>query len=155
MLTKSECLSVLSSIDANDGEVNRQIRALMSSPTIPVDVIRFIIDHKSSDEAEFYEMLRRQHNKQKSKIYTSILRDPESSADAALTLSCFLTQVMLYERKIENPARFFKSIRADEISAALSQFFLDSTSDVCIRMLRLIRADLLVFELASGRRERA
>ena len=85
----------------------------------------------------------------KSKLYTNIVRGVNTDTDCITTLNCLLTQILLYGAKLENKEKFFKEVRAEEISRVMNEFFRDDTIDRASALLGLIRSDLLVLEYIS------
>ena len=98
-------------------------------------------------------MLRKNHNKKKSPLYTNIVREITDPTEAVITLSCLLTQILLYGKKLEKAELFFKEARSEEISRVLNEYFKTGLYEDCLNLLKVIRADLLVLEYIAGRRE--
>jgi hypothetical protein len=98
-------------------------------------------------------MIRQNHNKKKSPLYTNIVREQTETKDIVLTLSCLLTQIFLYGNKLEQPEIFFKEARADEITQVLNEYFQTGTVENCCNLLKIVKSDLLVLEYIAGRRE--
>jgi hypothetical protein len=98
-------------------------------------------------------MIRKNHNKKKSPLYTNIVREQTEIKDVTLTLSCLLTQILLYGNKLDQPELFFKEARAEEITRVLNEYFQTGLAENCCNLLKIIRSDLLVLEYIAGRRE--
>jgi hypothetical protein len=154
MITKNDCLSILVKLEDNGvAGIDSYMRKLLISREIPLEVLKFISDNRGLEISNFYEMLRKNHNKKKSPLYTNIVRENSSQKDIITTLSCLLTQILLYGAKLETQEIFFKEARAEEISRVLNNYFKTGIYDECISLLKMIRSDLLVLEYIAGRRE--
>lgn len=154
MITKNDCLSILVKLeDSGVKNIDTYMRKLLISREIPLEVLKFISDNRGLDISNFYEMLRKNHNKKKSPLYTNIVRDQTEIKDIVTTLSCLLTQILLYGSKLERQELFYKEARADEITKVLNEYFQTGLSEPCHSLLKLIKSDLLVLEYIAGRRE--
>lgn len=154
MLTKDECLSLLVKIEDKGINIDAQMKNLIISRDVPIDVLKFISANQGIEATNFYELLRKKHNKNKSPLYTNLLRETKNVDDIILTLNCLLTQILLYTRKLtENKEAFLKEVRAKEITFALNQYFNSDDPTVCLNLLKLIKTDLLVLDYLNDRRE--
>jgi hypothetical protein len=156
MITKNDCLSILTKLDESGvGGVNLYMRKLLVSREIPLDVLRFISDNRGLEVSHFYEMLRKSHNQKKSPLYTNILKEIDDPQEAVTTLSCLLTQILLYGKKLENRDQFFREVRAEELTRVLNNYFKTGLYEECLNIIKVIKADLLVLEYIAGRRDLA
>ena len=156
MITKNDCLSILVKLEDNGVKgIDAQMRKLLVSKDIPLDVLKFISENRGIEVGNFYEMLRKSHNQKKSPLYTNILKEVENPDELITTLSCLLTQIILYGNKLINRDQFFREVRAEEVSRVINNFFKTGTYDECQALLKLIKSDLLVLEYIAGRRELA
>jgi hypothetical protein len=154
MITKNDCLSILVKFeDSGIPEAKQYIKKLVLAKDPTIEVLKFISAHRGIEVSNFYEMLRRNHNKKKSPLYTNIVRDLEDPKEVITTLSSMLTQILLYGNKLDSPTNFYREARAEEISRVLNNYFREGTLDDCYKMLRLIKSDLLVLEHIAGRRD--
>ena len=154
MITKNDCLSILAKLDENGVQgVNPYMKKLLLSKTIPLEVLKFISDNRGLEVSRFYEMLRRSHNQKKSPLYTNILKEIDDPQEVVTTLSCLLTQVLLYGKKIENKDQFFREVRAEELTRVLNNYFKTGLYEDCLSLIKLLKSDLLVLEYIAGRRE--
>ena len=154
MITKNDCLSILVRLeDKGVSNIDTYMRKLLTSREIPLDVLKFISDNRGLEISNFYEMLRKNHNQKKSPLYTNIVREVADPIEVSITLSCLLTQILLYARKVEKPEEFFKEARGEEITAVLNTYFKTGLYEDCIALIKLIKSDLLVLEYIAGRRE--
>lgn len=153
MITKNDCLSILVKMEVQGVNVNPQMRKLLVSNDLPIDVLKFIAKNKGIDALNFYEMLRKKHNQKKSHLYRNIVREVDQVDDVIITLSSLLQQIVLFSNKLENPDHFLKEVRAEEITRVLNLYFKDGITADCEALLKLIKADLLVFEYINERRD--
>jgi hypothetical protein len=153
MITKNDCLSILVKLEDNGVNIDSCMRKLLVSREIPLEVLKFISDNRGLEITNFYEMLRKNHNKKKSPLYTNIVREMADPNEAIITLSCLLTQILLYGKKLESSDMFFKEARAEEIARVLNDYFKTGIFDECLALLKLVKSDLLVLEYIAGRRE--
>ena len=154
MITKNDCLSILVKLeDSGAIEANYYIKKLMVSREPSVEVLKFISQQRGFEIGRFYEMLRKNHNKHKSPLYTNILKDITDQKEVLTTLSSLLTQILLYGSKLENALAFYREARAEEISRVLNAHFKTGDLEACLTMLQIIKSDLLVMEYIAGRRD--
>jgi hypothetical protein len=154
MITKNDCLSILTKLDESGvSDVNPYMRKLLISRDIPLEVLKFISDNRGLEVSKFYEMLRKSHNQKKSPLYTNILKEIDDPQEVVTTLSCLLTQVLLYGKKLENRDQFFREVRAEELTRVLNNYFKTGLYEDCLNIIKVIKADLLVLEYIAGRRE--
>ena len=153
MITKNDCLSILVKLEDNGVNIDSCMRKLLVSREIPLEVLKFISDNRGLEITNFYEMLRKNHNKKKSPLYTNIVREIADPNEAIITLSCLLTQILLYGKKLDSSDIFFKEARAEEIARVLNDYFKTGIFDEWLTLLKLIKSDLLVLEYIAGRRE--
>lgn len=154
MITKNDCLSILVKLeDSGVANIDTYMRKLLVSREIPLEVLKFISDNRGLEISKFYEMLRQSHNKKKSPLYTNIVREQSNPKDIVITLSCLLTQILLYGSKLERPEQFFKEARAEEITRVLNEYFKTGVYESCQNVLKMVKTDLLVLEHIAGRRE--
>lgn len=154
MITKNDCLTILVRM-GDEGIVGTEpfIRKLLGAKEPPIEVLQFISKNMGFDATNFYEHVRKNYNNKKSDLYKNIVTEQENPAEAAIILSCLLTQIMLYSRKIDEKSLFYKEVRAEEITRVLNTYFVEDSYESCLALLKLIRADLLVLEYINGRRE--
>jgi hypothetical protein len=153
MITKNDCLSILVRLeDAGIKNIDTYMRKLLVSREIPLDVLKFISENRGLEISNFYEMIRQNHNKKKSPLYTNIVREQATPNEVVLTLNCLLTQILLYGKKLDQPELFFKEARAEEITRVLNEYFSTGLIENCCNLLKMIKSDLLVLEYIAGRR---
>ena len=154
MITKNDCLSILTKLDESGvSGVNSYVRKLVVARDIPLEVLKFISDNRGLEVSKFYEMLRKSHNQKKSPLYTNILKEVDDPQEVVTTLSCLLTQILLYGKKLENRDQFFREVRAEELTRVLNNYFKTGLYEECLNLIKVIKSDLLVLEYIAGRRE--
>lgn len=154
MINKSDLLSVLVALEDKGINIDKQMRKLITSKEIPMDVLKFILDNRGSEVANFYEMLRKKHNQKKSPLYHNIVKDVEDTDDLITTLACLLVQITLYSKKLLVGKEIFqREARAEEITRVLNNYYSTGDFGQCISLIKLIKADMLVLEYISGRRD--
>jgi len=154
MITKNDCLSILTKLDESGvSGVNPYVRKLLMAREIPLEVLKFISDNRGLEVSNFYEMLRKNHNKKKSPLYTNILKEIDDPQEVIITLSCLLTQIILYGKKLDNRDQFFREVRAEELTRVLNNYFRTGLYESCLSLIKLFKADLLVLEYIAGRRD--
>ena len=154
MITKNDCLSILTKLDESGvSGVNSYVRKLVVARDIPLEVLKFISDNRGLEVSKFYEMLRKSHNQKKSPLYTNILKEIDDPQEVVTTLSCLLTQILLYGKKLENRDQFFREVRAEELTRVLNNYFKTGLYEECLNLIKVIKSDLLVLEYIAGRRD--
>ena len=154
MITKNDCLSILTKLDESGvSGVNSYVRKLVVARDIPLEVLKFISDNRGLEVSKFYEMLRKSHNQKKSPLYTNILKEIDDPQEVVTTLSCLLTQILLYGNKLESKDQFFREVRAEELTRVLNNYFKTGLYEECLHLIKILKSDLLVLEYIAGRRE--
>ena len=146
MITRNDCYLLLAEINEKGIDTSTQIKSLMSSTSIPLDVIKFINDNRQLDLTNFYEKIRKSYNNKKSKLYINIVKEVENPQEVLTTLSSLLTQILLFTKSADDKQMFMRHSRAQEISQVLNNYFKDYNLTNCVKLLRLIKADLKALE---------
>ena len=154
MITKNDCLTLLVSLEDHGVNIDAQMKKLITSKEIPMDVLKFILDNRGMDVANFYELLRKKHNQKKSPLYHNIVKEITDPEEIITTLACLLVQITLYSNKLDSNKEIFqREIRAEEITRVLNSYYATGALDQCLAMIKLLKTDLLVLEYIGGRRE--
>ena len=142
MITKQDCIILLTEIGNTD-----KLKELLVQDQPSIEIIKFINDNRQLDLTRFYQKIRKSYNNKKSKLYINIVKEVEDPTEVLTTLSAMLTQILLFSKDVSDKAIFLRHARADEIAAVLKNYF--STYDItnCLKLIRLIKADLKVCEL--------
>lgn len=146
MITKNDCILLLTDISEKNIETTAIMKKLLSNPDIDMEVIKFINDNRPLDVGQFYEQLRYNYNHKKSKLYINIVKEIEDPNEVLTTLSSLLTQILLYSKKCSDREMFLKHSRAEEISKVLTRYFKYYDLSVCLQLLRIIKLDLKALE---------
>ena len=75
MITKNDCLTILVSLEDRGVNIDAPMKRLVTSSSIPMEVLKFILDNRGMEVANFYEMLRKKHNQKKSPLYHNIVKE--------------------------------------------------------------------------------
>lgn len=154
MIKKHDCLTLLVSLEDRGVDIDQHMKKLLTAKEIPIDTLKFILDNRGIEVANFYEMLRRKHNQKKSPLYHNIVKDIADPEEVITTLACLLVQITLYGKKLtSNKEIFQREVRAEEISRVLHDYYATGMLDSCLALMKLLKADLLVLEHISGRRD--
>lgn len=152
MLQNTDLVLLLNDLETQGIDVSSQMSKAIMSEDIPLDVVKFINDRRKIDIAEFYKQIRKNYNAKKSNLYKNIVFKELEPQEYLTTLSAFLLQVILYSKHVKDDTMFFRHTRVEEITKVLNNYF--NTYDIIsiIKILKLIRADILAFEYIDGRR---
>ncbi len=147
MITKNDIIILLTDLETKGLNVKKQLNDLFKSNEISLDVIKFINDNRQFDLASFYELIRNNYNKKKSKLYKNIVKeDLNNPKESVTTLSALCLQINLFASKLKDDRLFIKHSRAEEITQALNNYYKTYDLIPCIKVLKLIKADLKAFE---------
>lgn len=154
MITKNDCLTILVSLEDRGVSIDQPMKKLITAREIPLDVLKFILDNRGMEVANFYEMLRKKHNQKKSPLYHNIVKEITDPDDIITTLSCLLVQITLYSKKLSSNREIFqREIRAEEITRVLNEYYKTGSLENCLALIKLLKTDLLVLEHIGGRRD--
>jgi len=156
MLQLNDLVLILTEMEnSGDEGAHEQLMRTLRTSTISTNTLKYINDRRPLDVTQFYERMRKNHNEKRSNLYKNIVRDLEDPDEAISTLSAFVLNLFLYSKHVEdrNKNLFFKHVRAEEATRVLNLFYKNHDVTSAIKLLRLLKADLIVFETANGRRE--
>ena len=154
MINKSDLMTVLVALEDRGLDINQYMKKLISAKEIPLEVLKFILDNRGIEVANFYEGLRKKHNAKKSPLYHNIVKEISDPEEIITTLACLLVQITLYSNKLPTNREIFqREVRAEEITRVLNNYYSTGSLDQCIALLKLLKTDLIVLEHISGRRE--
>ena len=146
MITKTDCYILLAELEKDGIETKDALDKLSRSNNLPIDVIQFINQNRQLDLAMFYEKLRKNYNHKKSMLYKNIVKEVEDPNEVLTTLSSMLTQILLFSKQVNNKQMFLKHARCNEITLVLNNYFKTYDLTNCLRLLRMIKADLKCLE---------
>lgn len=151
-LSKKDCLILLNemkehtNIENEINEINNHILKTLKSEYLPIDTVRFINDKRPLEATDFYNSLRKNYNNKRSKLYINIVKEIEDPQEVLTTLASLQLQILLYSKNVDNKSVFFSSVRADEISRVLNEYYKSYNILNAINLLRLIKSDCKVLE---------
>lgn len=146
MITKTDCYILLAELEKDGIDTKDALDKLSKSNNLPIDVIQFINENRQLDLAMFYEKLRKNYNHKKSMLYKNIVKEVEDPNEVLTTLSSMLTQILLFSKQVNNKQMFLKHARCNEITLVLNNYFKTYDLTNCLRLLRMIKADLKCLE---------
>lgn len=146
MITKNDCILLLTSLQEKGLEVKSYIIKLMSEDDLNLDVLKFINDNRELELSKFYEKIRKNHNQKKSNLYGNIVKEIEEPQEVIITLSAMLTQILLYSKKLENKKLFLTHARANEITQVLNNYFDNYDIKNALKLMKVIKADIKCLE---------
>ena len=150
MLTKNDLLLLLTDLEVQGIDVTREVNKLIKSEKISGDVLKFVNDNRQLDVAAFYEMLRKNYNHKKSRLYMNLVKEEFSDpSEVLVTLSALNLQIMLYAKKLADNKMFLKHSRGEEISYVLNNYYKTYDLIPCLKLLKVLKADLKAFEAIS------
>ena len=74
MISKNDCLILLTDLENKGLETQSQIKTLLSNNSVTLDVLKFINDNRQLDLTKFYEKLRKSYNNHKSNLYINCIK---------------------------------------------------------------------------------
>lgn len=146
MITKGDITLLLDDLKERGIDINGYLKELYSTPTIPVNIIKFLNDNRGFDIANFYEKLRYNYNHKRSDLYLNIVKELDDVEDVLTTLASYNLQVLLYARKVKDKEMFYRNSRVDEVTKVLNDYYDTFDIDKCVKVLSLIKADIKLFE---------
>ena len=146
MITKNDCILLLSDLEERGVDTSAKLKEVIKLAEPSIDIIKYINDNRQLDLSKFYEKIRKSYNNKKSTLYINIVREIESPNEVLITLSAMMTQVLLYAKGVEDREMFLRHARAYDISRVLANYFQTYDLTNCIKLLRIIKADLKALE---------
>ena len=145
-LTKNDCLLLLSEISDKGINTDQVTAQLYAQKELPLSVVKFINDNRELDLTKFYKKLRKSYNDKHSKLYYNIVKEVDDTTSVLTTLSSLQLQILLYSKQADNVEMFLKNARLSEISYVLLNYAKTYDLTPCLKVLRLVKADLKALE---------
>ena len=79
-------------------------------------------------------------------MYINIVKEIEDPTEVLTTLSAMLTQILRYSKKVENKTMFLRHARANDITKVLNNYFANYDLTLCLKLMRIIKADIKALE---------
>lgn len=153
MISKNDLVLILTEISEKTGvDTTDKITKVLTSRNIPLDIVQYVNKERELDVSKFYAYIRKSYNQKKSKLYINIMKEIDDVNDVLTTLSSLNLQLLLFSKQLDDKQLFFKHSRAEEITKVLNLYFQNYDLTNCLRLLHLIKADIIAFETLSGRR---
>lgn len=146
MISKLDILSLLNELKERGEDVISYEREVVSSSSIPLNIIKFLNDKRSFEVSKFFEKLRHSYNHKKSDLYLNIVKEVSDVEDVLTTLASYNLQVLLFAKKVEDKEMFYRNARVEEVTRALNNYYKTFELDSCLQILSLIKADIKLFE---------
>lgn len=145
-LKKTDCILLLTELQDKGIDIKDNMNKLIQSPSLPLDVLKFINDNKQLDVCKFYEKTRKNYNDKKSDLYINIVKEIDDPQEVLTTLAALQLQVILYSKKVENKKLFLDNMRALEITYVMNNYFKTYDITQAIKLLRMYKADIKALE---------
>ena len=147
MISRNDLILLLTELEDQGENVSKELNTLMINSSIPSSVLKFINQRRHFDVANFYDLIRRNYNSKKSSLYINLVRESFNDPNEVLiTLSALNLQIMLYAKKLDDNKMFLKHSRGEEIAYVLNHYYKTYDLIPCLKLIRLIKADLKSFE---------
>lgn len=148
MITKSDCILLLTELKEHGVDnAEKELFALLKQTEPSVDIVRFINENRELELSKFYNKIRKSYNNKKSNLYINIVKEIEEPQEVLTTLSAMLTQILLFSKGLEDKQMFLRHSRAEEISLVLTNYFKTYDITNCLKLLKLIKADIKALEV--------
>lgn len=152
MISSNDALLLLTELQEEGKDVKPYINKVLASQLPPLEVLKYINDNRQLDVAAFYEHIRKNYNKKKSDLYINIVKEVKDPEEVLTTLSAMLTQILLFSKRVKDRELFLNHSRAAEIAKVLKIYFETYDLTYSLKLLKLIKADILALETIAGRR---
>lgn len=151
MISKNDCIILLNELKKQGVDTNETLRKLIRLEEPDIEIIKFINDSRQLDLTSFYKKIRKSYNNKKSSIYINIVKEITDPNEVLITLAALETQILIYSKNVEDKVMFLNHSRANEISMVLSNYFKTFDITNCIKLLRIIKADIKATEYLYGK----
>ena len=148
MISKNDCILLLTDLQESGIDVKEQLNNLIKTNDL-LKCIEFINSNRQLDLTSFYEALRKNYNNKKSKLYINIVKEIDEVDDVLTTLASLQLQILLFSKNASNKQMFLRHSRFSDISKVLLNYYNTYDLTICLKLLRLIKADLKACESFS------
>lgn len=151
MITKQDCLLLLTELQKHGIDTTQYIKKAVSNSSVDLETLKFINDNRPLEIVAFYEKLRKSYNHKKSSLYKNIMKDldEENISEVLTTVASLQLQILLFSKYVDNPETFLKHSRLEEIALCLVSYAKTYSLINCIQLLRLVKADIKALESIS------
>lgn len=148
MITRRDCLLLLSELSARGINTDSMLKLALKSQDVNINVIKFINSNRQLDANAFYEKIRRSYNHKKSNLYKNIVTcdEVDCSETVLTTLAALNLQILLFKENVSDVKMFLNHTRFEEINQSLLNYSRTYDLIPCIKVLQFIKADLKAFE---------
>lgn len=146
MLQKTDVILLLTDLQEQGIDVKDQLNKTIVSPTVQLDVLKFINDHRSLDVTEFYKHIRKSYNNKRSDLYVNIMKEVEDPQELLTTLASFSLQSILYSKNVSNKQMFLRHARLEDVEKCLLDYAQTYSLINCQNLISLLRADIKAVE---------
>lgn len=148
MITRRDCLLLLSELAARGIDTEEMTYLALSSSDVNLSVIKFINDNRQFEANAFYEKIRKSYNHKKSNLYKNIVTcdEVDCSSTVLTTLAALNLQILLFTNNVSDTKMFLNHTRFEEINQAMLNYSRTYDLVPCIKVLQFIKADLKAFE---------
>lgn len=147
MITRTDCILLLSDLEERGIDTTAILKETLKNAEPTLTTIKFINDNRELALAQFYEKIRKSYNKKKSNLYINIVKEIKTPNEVLTTLSALLTQILLFSNGVEDREMFLRHSRAYEISRILTNYFKSYDLTNCVKLLKVIKADIKALEM--------
>lgn len=149
MLSKNTCYKILLEMRDDGQNVTRYINLVSSNTIVPKEVIQFINNQRPLKVTEYYDELRKLHNKKHVKLYKELLEESRDDIQRMTkVLSSYITRALIYTENMDGQDKFnfLENARIPDCSVALSKYFIDKDDSLIKETFDLIRTDIKILE---------
>ena len=148
-ITRNDCLLLLTELKNNGIDTSNQVKELLKTNEVSLEVLEFINQNRQLELSQFYDYIRKNYNKKKSKLYINIVKENyDDPKNVLTTLAALNLQILLYCKYIQTDVdMFLRHARFTEVNQCLLNYA--NTKDLisCQKLLRRIKSDIKCLEM--------
>ena len=125
MITKTDLILLLTEIQKDGEDVSKQLKEVITSPSISLDILHFINSRRELTANQFYNHIRKSYNDKRSQLYKNIVKDDFKDPNEILTtLASLNLQILLYCNKLQDEQKpmFLQHMRFSDINKTLYNY---------------------------------